>query len=241
MTPTTQFLTDPLLVEQWLTENCRIDGHYLIAKNGEVSIEGSMVLTRHGRTNLTRFEVKFTSVSGDFDCEDCLTLESLEGAPRTLGGELNCTNCCRLKSLQGAPDIVHGNVTLVGCSLTTLDGCPQYIGGWLDCQECIELKSLSGIGRVVETVTFERLQEAPTADMIRSILLNKLHVEEYTFIEMYHANRIPVPEYDDGWLDIVKNYYTSGDTLTAIAQFEAYFGEPFAPVVTPTSPEIPTL
>lgn len=242
-TATTTFLTDQLLIKQWLSENCRFDGPYTIAKNGEVEVDGSMVLTRHGRTTLKRFMVQFSRVSGDFNCEDCLTLESLEGSPRTLGGELNCANCCRLKTLQGAPDIVHGNVTLVGCNLTNLEGCPQYIGGWLDCQECMDLKSLAGIGRVVGTVTFERLQEAPTAEAIRSILLNKLHMVECIFVEMYRDTKRPTPEYDNEWLYIINDYATSGDTLTAIAQFEDYYKVPFTGIMdtTPTPMVVPEL
>jgi len=61
-----------------------------------------------------RFLVQFAAVKGDFDCEDCTSLTSLEGAPTTVGDYFGCSGCTSLTSLKGAPSTV-GSFDCEGC------------------------------------------------------------------------------------------------------------------------------
>ena len=84
-------------------------------------------------------------VGGKFDCSNCKSLTSLEGAPKEVGGKFDCSNCKSLTSLEGAPKEVGGIFSCYDCkSLTSLKGAPQKIGGDFDCSGCKSLASLEG-------------------------------------------------------------------------------------------------
>ena len=82
--------------------------------------------------NLKDFNgVRFGHVSGTFDFSPA-SLESLEGAPKTVGGDFDCSNNS-LETLVGAPQTVGGFFDCYNNSLTTLEGAPQTVGGNFDC------------------------------------------------------------------------------------------------------------
>ena len=73
---------------------------------------------------------KFGRVDGYFDCSDCSSLTSLEGAPQEVGGDFICIKCTSLTTLEGAPQKVAGDFDCSMCtSLTSLEGAPKKIGG----------------------------------------------------------------------------------------------------------------
>ena len=53
---------------------------------------------------------KFGRVDGDFDCDGCPSLTSLEGAPQEVVGDFYCRNCPSLKSLEDAPKKIGGKI-----------------------------------------------------------------------------------------------------------------------------------
>ena len=59
--------------------------------------------------NFTRFEVQFADIKGNFYCYDCPNLESLQGAPSSVGRNFSCHGCPNLESLEGAPSSVGGD------------------------------------------------------------------------------------------------------------------------------------
>ena len=84
-------------------------------------------------------------VYGDFSCSDCTSLSSLEGAPLEVGRNFNCSNCTSLTSLEGAPQKVYGDFSCSDCtSLTSLKGAPQKVGMDFSCEKCTSLTSLEG-------------------------------------------------------------------------------------------------
>ena len=76
-----------------------------------------------------KFPFPFGKVKGDFFCDDCKELISLEGAPEEVDGCFTCRNCKNLKSLEGAPKKVGQWFACAGCdSLTSLEHLPKDVG-----------------------------------------------------------------------------------------------------------------
>ena len=97
--------------------------------------------------NLKDFNgVRFGHVSGTFDFSPA-SLESLEGAPKTVGGDFDCSNNS-LETLVGAPQTVGGFFDCYNNSLTTLEGAPQTVGGDFDCSNN-SLETLVGAPQTV--------------------------------------------------------------------------------------------
>ena len=95
--------------------------------------------------SLTSLEGAPQKVDGDFNCNRCESLASLEGAPQEVGGNFNCSNCTSLTSLEGAPQKVDRDFFCYGCtSLTSLEGAPQEVGRDFNCNRCNSMTSLKG-------------------------------------------------------------------------------------------------
>ena len=74
------------------------------------------------------FPVKFGVIEGRFDCSDCKSLKTLEGAPRKVTETFECSDCQSLKSLQGGPEYVGGEYYIPDCSkIKNLIGMPKKI------------------------------------------------------------------------------------------------------------------
>ena len=90
------------------------------------------------------------NVNGDFNCYECTSLTSLEGAPYEVGGNFNCIGCTSLTSLEGAPEKVSESFICSKCtSLTSLEGAPKEIGRNFDCSYCTSLTSLEGVPKEI--------------------------------------------------------------------------------------------
>ena len=92
-----------------------------------------------------KYSKNLKTVTGDFTCAHCTSLESLEGAPEKVGGDFICVDCDSLDSLEGAPEKVSGDFICAGCtSLESLEGAPKEVGEDFICDRCHSLKSLEG-------------------------------------------------------------------------------------------------
>ena len=123
-----QFLTTKEEIEQWLEDNVSIKGEYVINDDMTVDVKGDVGIKN---MSIKKIEVEFNEVSGDFNCYECKSLTSLEGAPKTVGGNFSCGYCT---------------------SLTTLEGAPKTMDGYFSCYDCTSLKSLEGIPMKIEGI-----------------------------------------------------------------------------------------
>ena len=139
-------------IKKYLEEEYQLNDYELEVKDGWIIINTeSDVKVPEKLEKLFPFEkVKFGKVGGNFSCEDCSSLTSLEGAPEKVGGIFYCYNCSALTSLEGAPEKVGGNFYCYDCSsLTSLEGAPEKVGGSFYCRECSALTSLKGAPKEV--------------------------------------------------------------------------------------------
>jgi hypothetical protein len=73
-------------------------------------------------------------VGGDFSCNECNSLTTLEGAPQEVGRDFDCSDCNSLKTLDGSPKKVKGYFFCSYCrSLQSLQGIPKEIGEDFEC------------------------------------------------------------------------------------------------------------
>ena len=92
-----------------------------------------------------KFPFPFGKIHGDFNCDGCAELISLEGAPEEVEGNFACSTCPNLTSLEGAPQIVNRGFSCNNCpKLTSLEGAPKEVGGSFYTQTCPNLTSLIG-------------------------------------------------------------------------------------------------
>jgi hypothetical protein len=111
----------------WL-DKCT-SGSWSVGGGGKVDVQGNF----HSYwRNLENFKgVRFGRVSGDFFCRNN-RLETLEGAPESVGGDFYCSNN-NLTTLEGSPESVGGDFYCGGSKLITLEGAPETVGGGFYC------------------------------------------------------------------------------------------------------------
>ena len=110
-----------------------------------VNIDGDIMVKNIHITSLTNGLFCFGKVKGSFDCSNCYSLKSLEGAPKEVGEDFNCFKCEFLTSLEGAPEKVGRYFDCAKCiSLMSLKGAPKEVGGSFSCDNCKSLTSLEG-------------------------------------------------------------------------------------------------
>lgn len=121
--------------------------NYTIHDDGTVDVEGDVNLSNR---RITRFPVNFGKVTGEFNCFSCMALETLQGAPKSVGEDFNCHFCPKLTSLQGAPEKVGKTFNCTNCNnLMSLQGAPRSVGVGFYCHSCPKLTSLQGAPRSV--------------------------------------------------------------------------------------------
>ena len=75
-----------------------------------------------------KLPLPFGKIHGDFNCDGCAELISLEGAPEKVGRSFYINNCSNLISLEGAPKKVGRLFACSRCeSLTSLEHLPKEI------------------------------------------------------------------------------------------------------------------
>lgn len=120
-------------------------------KNGKYIVDCKTLYVRNKSiTSLTNGYFEFGTINGNFECLNCKSLTSLEGAPEKVRGYFDCSNCNRLTSLEGAPEKVGESFYCNNCpSLTSLKGAPREVNDDFCCQGCDSLISLEGAPREV--------------------------------------------------------------------------------------------
>jgi hypothetical protein len=105
---------------------------------GVVNVEGSVVDMKP----MPKMSVQFGQVTGKFVCSES-RLESLVGAPHTVGKDFSCSKN-RLTTLVGGPAWVGGAYFASNNQLTSLVGAPDHVGRSLQVNTN-PLKSLEGM------------------------------------------------------------------------------------------------
>lgn len=96
-----------------------------------------------------KIPVRLGIVDGDFICNGCDSLVSLENAPIAVNGNFEYSGCDSLKSLKGAPLHVGGHFECRYCNMETLEYSPKTLGRDFDCSHCDNLKSLHGVTQTI--------------------------------------------------------------------------------------------
>jgi hypothetical protein len=121
----------------WINKST--SGIWSIGGDGKVNIDGSFYCQKQSLSSFNG--IKFGRVSENFFCNEN-QLESLDGAPQTVGNEFYCYNN-KLKSLKGGPQMVGGNFYCERNQLRNLKGAPQIVGKSFFCEKN-NLESLEG-------------------------------------------------------------------------------------------------
>ena len=122
--------------------NKYIDGEWKVNSRREIEVRKHVSFKNR---NFNRIPVKFAPMDGNFDCNSCTSLTSLEGVPSSVGGDFYCMGCTKLTSLKDAPSSVGRSFYCISCtSLTSLAGAPSSVGKDFYCSGCESLTSLEG-------------------------------------------------------------------------------------------------
>ena len=112
---------------------------------------GNVRVSNYNIEHLTNGLFKWGPISGNFNCNNCASLKTLEGSPEKVDGLFFCAHCHSLETLEGSPKEVGKNFNCQGCHLLkTLDGAPEKVGMDFYCQGCKSLKSLKGAPKEVD-------------------------------------------------------------------------------------------
>lgn len=116
------------------------DGKFEVSSEGDVKL---IKFTNHKLKYLTNDLFEFTVIKGNFECDYCKSLKTLEGAPKIVNKDFNCSYCPSLESLNGAPEEVGMSFSCNNCRLLkSLEGAPKEVGKNFNCYKCINLSSL---------------------------------------------------------------------------------------------------
>jgi hypothetical protein len=137
-------MVDVVVIQDLLKTHFDIIGTvHVDPETGVVDVEGSVGTLRI----MHKLPVQFGKVTARFGCSES-RLESLVGAPHTVGKEFSCSKN-RLTTLVGAPTQVGGGFWCSNNMLTSLQGAPDHVGGSLQCNGN-PLKSLDGMPSVLK-------------------------------------------------------------------------------------------
>ena len=137
--------SDKLIVREWIMDNYHINGKLTISDDLIVDCSGDVSVENINIDSLTNGLFRWGEVGGNFVCQCCNNLKTLEGAPKIVGESFYCDRCVNLKSLEGAPEKVGRSFGCSGCSgLTTLKGAPKKTDNGFYCNSCENLTSLEG-------------------------------------------------------------------------------------------------
>ena len=125
--------------------NCKISREPNQYGKYEVSSAKGIEVKNKNITSLTNGTFVWSEVTGNFNCLDCYSLKSLEGAPEKVGGKFDCSSCDSLTSLKGAPKETTNKFICSSCaSLTSLKGISKT-AKVIDASNNVNLKSLDGL------------------------------------------------------------------------------------------------
>lgn len=137
--------SDKKIIESWIRDNYRIYGKLTISNDLVVDCTGNVIASGSFKTSLTNGLFHWGYVGGNFICNYCTKLKTLEGAPKKVGRCFDCGRCDKLETLQGAPEYVGEYFYCSDCrNLKSLEGAPKIVGTSFFCEHCIKLKTLKG-------------------------------------------------------------------------------------------------
>lgn len=110
------------------------------------------------------FPVKFGRVGGNFSCEGCEDLRTLQGAPEIVGGYFNCFGCSNLTTLQGGPKKVKSYICGGNDKITNLKGVPEYIDDLFRVQRMNNLETLDYMPKTFKRIHFDGCDKLSTKD-----------------------------------------------------------------------------
>lgn len=125
----------------------------------------------------------------DFKCDRNRWLESLEGAPQLVSGEFNCNNCDNLTSLEGAPKECKEFICAECNELKNLIGAPQKCSRF-ECSYCESLESLEGSPRECKEFRCHMCRKLKTFDGMPDDITDVFNIRGCK--ELLHSN-LPLP------------------------------------------------
>lgn len=134
------------IINTFIDEHYFISGSINISKkaneNGLYEVSGKGIIRFTFGEEFTNGLFEWTRIRGDFYCNNT-TIQTLEGGPKVVTGEFSCEDCVDLYSLEGAP-IKCEDFNCSNTKITSLKGCPQKATGNFYCANCVDLLSLEG-------------------------------------------------------------------------------------------------
>ena len=123
---------------------------HLNPETNRYDCDGSIRITDEFLTD-GHFSIPFGVINGEFNCNDCETLQSLENAPTEVKGEFNCGYNKVLKSLKGMPQKIGRGIFIAGdYALEDLEGMPEVCHGPFQAYGMKNLKSLKGCSQIIK-------------------------------------------------------------------------------------------
>lgn len=142
---------DPIKdIEQFIRDNYKVFDRLYISdepnENGKYEVScRSVEVVNKNITSLTNGLFEWKIIGLHFNCSECCSLTTLEGAPEEVRGCFYCYGCASLTSLKGAPEWINGDFSCAFCTaLANLKGAPKKVGGNFNCSWCASLVSLEG-------------------------------------------------------------------------------------------------
>lgn len=114
-------------------------------EDGTVDVDGDVILYEKKLRNIP---FNFGTVTGYFMCDNN-KLESLKGAPHTVGNGFSCCYCY-LRSLKGGPQNVTGEYACSANLLDSLEYSPTIVHGDFSCFDNPKITSLKGAPKIIE-------------------------------------------------------------------------------------------
>ena len=99
-------------LKQFISTKHNPQDYYI--ENGKVCCKGDVRIFNDDLID-GKLPFQFGKVGGNFRCNDCKTLISLEGAPEKVEGDFNCNMCEKITLLKGSPKEVGGNFYCYSC------------------------------------------------------------------------------------------------------------------------------
>ena len=129
-----------------------------------ISIKNEYIVDGH-------LPVKFGRVIGNFSCEGCEDLRTLQGAPEIVGGYFNCFGCSNLTTLQGGPKKVKSYICGGNDKIINLKGVPEYIDDLFRVQRMSNLETLDYMPKIFKRIHFDGCYKLSTKDKIDLFIL----------------------------------------------------------------------
>lgn len=192
--------------------------------NNSIIIKDDYIINGH-------FPVKFGVINGNFTCEGCESLKTLQGAPTEVRGYFNCYDCKSLTSLKGSPKKVISYICGGNHNITTFQGCPEFVNHLFRCKDMFELDNIDYLPKVfkkLEITGCSKLSKKDKKDLFllryKDRLVYNQQTDRYDNLDDQYGENIRV--YDSDLIDghfpvkfgVMKNGFVCSNcpTLTSL-------------------------